>query len=60
MIRSEGYAFGMEVLLMHAGLLKEYPRARELVYIGAGFRAVRSIVDLKLNSNEFTLKERLI
>ena len=57
MIRSEGLAYGMEEIMMHLGLFEEYPRGREIYYIGQAFRAVRSIVDLKLHSNEFTLME---
>jgi uncharacterized protein (DUF885 family) len=57
MIRSEGLAFGMEVLLMQAGLFRQYPKGREINYIGQAFRAVRSYVDLKMHSQEFNLKE---
>jgi uncharacterized protein (DUF885 family) len=42
---------------MHAGLLDERPRSRELTYNLLAFRAARSIADLKMHSNEFTFKE---
>ena len=57
MIRSEGLAYGLEELLMIAGLLDENPRAKEVNYIAMAFRSVRGIADLKLHSNEFTLTE---
>jgi hypothetical protein len=56
-IRAEALATGAEELLMHAGLLDERPRSRELTYNLLAFRAARSIADLKMHSNEFTFKE---
>jgi len=55
--RAEGLATGMEEMMMHAGLLDERPRARELVYILVACRAARAMGDLKMHSNEFTLEE---
>jgi hypothetical protein len=55
--RAEGLATGMEEMMMHAGLLDERPRARELVYILIACRAARAMGDLKMHSNEFTLEE---
>ena len=57
MVRSEGLAFGLEEMLMHAGLLDSVPRARELVYIAAAFRSVRSMADLRMHANEISLTE---
>jgi hypothetical protein len=57
MIRSEGLAFGLEEMLMHAGVFDDFPRAREINYIMMAFRAVRAIADLKLHSREFSLKD---
>ncbi len=55
--RAEGLATGMEEMMMHAGLLDERPRARELVYILVACRAARAMGDLKMHSREFTLEE---
>jgi len=56
-VRTEALATGMEENLMHLGLLDERPRVRELVYLLRAFRAIRSLADLKMHSNEFTLDE---
>ena len=55
--RAEGLATGMEEMMMHAGLLDERPRVRELVHIMLACRAARAMGDLKMHSNEFTLEE---
>ncbi len=55
--RAEGLATGMEEMMMHAGLLDERPRARELIYILVACRAARAMGDLKMHSHEFTLEE---
>jgi hypothetical protein len=55
--RAEGLATGMEEMMMHAGLLDELPRARELIYILVACRAARGMGDLKMHSNAFTLEE---
>jgi hypothetical protein len=57
--RAEGLATGFEELMMQAGLLEEYPRARELTHIMLAFRAIRAIGGLKLHSGEFTLDEAI-
>lgn len=57
MIRSEGLAFGMEEMFMHAGLFDKYPRAREINHIMMAFRSVRALADLRLHSQEFELEE---
>jgi hypothetical protein len=59
-IRSEGFAFALEELLMHAGYLDQRPhpqRSREIVYLQAAFRRCRAWADLKLHSGEFNLDE---
>lgn len=59
-IRSEGFAFGLEELLMHAGYLENRPqRSREIVYQQAAFRTCRALADLKMHSREFTLEEAM-
>jgi len=59
MIRGEAVATGFEEMLMHAGLLDKRRRAREITYIMIAFRAARSIAELKMISNEFTLKDAI-
>lgn len=61
-IRSEGFAFALEELLMHAGYLDNRPRprrGREIVYLQAAFRRCRAMADLKLHSGEFGLEEAM-
>jgi len=58
-IRSEGLAYGLEEILVQAGLIDNRLRAKEINYIAIAFRAVRGIADLKMNNNEVTLKEAI-
>ncbi len=59
-IRSEGFAFGLEELLMHAGYLDDRPqRSREIVYLQAAFRTCRALADLNMHSGEFALEEAM-
>lgn len=55
--RAEGLATGMEEMAMHAGLMDEKPRVRELIWIMLACRCARGMGDLKMHSNEFTLEE---
>jgi hypothetical protein len=55
--RAEGLATGMEEIAMHAGLMDESPRVRELIWIMLACRCARGMGDLKMHSNEFTLEE---
>ena len=55
--RAEGLATGMEEIAMHAGLMDEKPRVRELTWIMLACRCARGMGDLKMHSNEFTLEE---
>jgi hypothetical protein len=55
--RAEGLATGMEEIAMHAGLLDDKPRVRELIWIMLACRCARGMGDLKMHSNEFTLEE---
>ena len=57
--RAEGLATGMEEMMMQAGLFKDRPRDRELVYILIAMRAARAMADLKMHSGEFTLEEAI-
>lgn len=59
-IRSEGFAFGLEELLMHAGYLEHRPRrGREVVYEQSAFRTCRAIADLRMHSHDYTLEEAM-
>jgi hypothetical protein len=59
-IRSEGYAFALEELLMHAGYLDDRPRrGREVVYEQAAFRTCRALADLRMHSHDYTLEEAM-
>ena len=55
--RAEGLATGMEEIAMHAGLMDEKPRVRELVWIMLACRCARGMGDLVMHSNEITLEE---
>ena len=55
--RSEGFATGVEEMLMHAGLLEDAPRSRELVWIMLAQRAARALSGLRLHANEFTMEQ---
>lgn len=58
--RSEGFAFALEELMMHAGYLDDRPRrGREIVYEQAAFRTVRALADVYMHSNEWTLTEAM-
>ena len=59
MIDDEGIAFGVEEMLLYAGLSDDYPRGKEITYVAQIFRAVRMKTDLKIHSNEFTLQDVL-
>lgn len=59
-IRSEGFAFALEELLMHAGYLDTRSRrGREVVYEQSAFRTCRALADLRMHSHEFTLEEAM-
>jgi len=59
-IRSEGFAFGLEELLMHAGYLDHRSRrGREVVYEQAAFRTCRALADLRMHSHDYTLEEAM-
>ena len=55
--RSEGLATGMEEMMMHAGLLADKPRSRELVWIMLAQRAARALSGLYLHGNVFDMEE---
>jgi hypothetical protein len=55
--RAEGVATGIEEMVMHAGLMDENPRARELVWIMLAQRAARALGGLYQHGLEMTLQE---
>ena len=55
--RAEGLATGMEEMMMHAGLLDERSRARELVWVLLAQRAARALASLMMHAGELTLDE---
>ncbi len=55
--RAEGWAYYVESLLLHSGLLDDRPRARELFYIAEIARAVRIPIELRMQSGESSLEE---
>jgi hypothetical protein len=56
-IRNEALATGMEQFLMHAGILDERPRARELGHSLWAFRAARASADLDMQANKISFAE---
>jgi len=58
--RNEGFAFGLEELLMHAGYLDgRSPHGREITYEQAAFRTVRALSDLHMHSRDWSLTEAM-
>lgn len=58
--RTEGFAFALEELLMHAGYLDgRSPRTREIVYEQAAFRTVRALADIYMHDNQWTLQDAM-
>jgi len=58
--RLEGFAFGLEELLMHAGYLdKRSRRSREIAYEQAAFRTVRALSDLYMHKREWGLEDAM-
>jgi hypothetical protein len=55
--RAEGMATGMEEMMMHAGLLDDRPRARELVWIMLAQRAARGLGGLHQHGLEMDFDE---
>jgi len=55
--RAEGMATGMEEMMMHAGLMDDRPRARELVWILLAQRAARGLGGLYQHGLEMTFEE---
>lgn len=56
-VRTEGWGVYLEEAMMHAGLLDDSPRVRELIYLFGIFRAARMPVDVWLQTNEMNVGE---
>ena len=56
-VRTEGWGVYLEEAMMHAGLLDDKPRVRELIYLFGIFRAARMPVDVWLQLNVMTVSE---
>lgn len=55
--RAEGLATGMEEMMMHAGLMDDRPRGREMIWILLAQRAARALGGLYQHANMMTLEE---
>lgn len=55
--RAEGLATAVEEMFMHAGLLDDRPRSRELIWILIAQRAARALAGLYVQSNYWTLEQ---
>lgn len=55
--RAEGFATGMEEMMMHAGLFDDRPQGREMVWILLAQRAARALGGLYQHANMMTLNE---
>ena len=58
--RDEGFAFGLEELLMHAGVLDgRNPHGREIAYEQAAFRTVRAMSDIMMHGHQWDLAQSM-
>jgi hypothetical protein len=55
--RTEGHATGWEEMMLQAGMFDARPRSRELIYVLLAQRGARSIGDLRMHANEWTLEQ---
>ncbi len=55
--RAEGVATGMEEMMMHAGLFKDRPRSKELIWILLAQRAARALGGLYQHGLEMDLQQ---
>lgn len=56
-VRAEGWGVYLEEAMMQAGLLKDYPRVDELIYLFGIFRAARVPADVGMQRNEMTVQQ---
>jgi hypothetical protein len=55
--RAEGWGVYLEEGMLHAGLMEDQPRVRELIYIFGIFRAARVPADVWLQLNQMSVSE---
>jgi Bacterial protein of unknown function (DUF885) len=58
-VRSDGWAFYLEEMTAQAGWLDRRPQAREINYIMQVNRAARIAAELRMHSNELSLREAI-
>ncbi|MHB9881185.1 DUF885 family protein [Pacificimonas sp. ICDLI1SI03] len=56
-VRTEGWAFYLEEMILQAGMLENLPKTREIDYILGAKRAARVLPELKMQKNEWTWKQ---
>ena len=56
-VRAEGWGVYLEEAMMQAGVLVDYPRVDELIYLFGVFRAARVPADVKMQRNEMSVQE---
>lgn len=56
-LRSEGWSFYLEEMILQAGMLDDRPKTREIDYILGAKRAARVLPELKMQANEWTWKQ---
>jgi Bacterial protein of unknown function (DUF885) len=57
--RAEGWAFYIEEMYLHAGLLDDRPKGRELFWIAQLKRAARIHAELRMQTGEWTLDQAI-
>jgi hypothetical protein len=57
--RREGYAVYLEEAALQGGLLDDQPRVKELIYVFGLWRAVRTVGDVRNQTNEYTQQETI-
>ena len=56
-VRTEGWGVYLEEGMMHAGILEDTPRVRELIYLFGIFRAARAPADVWLQLNQMKVSD---
>lgn len=58
-LRTEGWAFYVEEMMLQAGLMDKLPRAREIAYVYQAMRAARTPAELRTHANEINYEQAL-
>lgn len=56
-VRAEGWGVYLEEAMMQAGVLEDYPRVDELIYLFGIFRAARVPADVEMQRNDMTVQQ---